>query len=316
MSSTKSESEGGEEEVCASCGIAAVDDVKMKACSGGCDLVKYCSDNCQENNRDHHEQECKERKAELRDKQLFEQPGSSYYLGECPICFLPLSLDITKSRLMPCCSQFICIGCDYANLKREYEGGLQHRCSFCREPIPRSQKEADRYSKKRGKKNCPVALNHMAKERFSKGDNGKGLEYLTKAADLGYANAHMCLATLYEYGANGVEKDKTKFLYHYEEAAIGGEPNARFHLAKIEEKNGRFERAAKHYIIAANLGYDLALQGVKDLFVKGIVRREDYAAALRACQTAVDETKSAERKIAEEGTKNGYFLNNVNVSAG
>lgn len=107
-----------------------------------------------------------------------------------------------------------------------------------------------------------------------------------------------------------------KFLYHYEEAAIGGEPNARFHLANIEEKNGRFERAAKHYIIAANLGYDLALQGVKDLFVKGIVRKEDYAAALRACQTAVDETKSAERKIAEEGTKNGYFLNNVNVSAG
>ena len=196
MSSTKSESEGGKEEVCASCGNAAVDDVKMKACNGGCDLVKYCSDNCQENNRNHHEQECKERKAELRDKQLFEQPGSSYYLGECPICFLPLSLDITKSRLMPCCSQFICIGCDYANLKREYEGGLQHRCSFCREPIPRSQKEADRYSKKRGKKNCPVALNDMAKERFSKGDNDKGLEYLTKAAYLGYANAHMCLATL------------------------------------------------------------------------------------------------------------------------
>ena len=77
---------------------------------------------------------------------------------------------------------------------------------------------------------------------------------------------------------------------------------------KIEEKNGRFERAAKHYIIAAILGYDLALQGVKDLFVKGIVRKEDYAATLRACQTAVDETKSAERKIAEEGTKNGYKI--------
>ncbi len=313
MSSAKSEFEGAEEEeLCASCGIAAVDDVKMKACDGGCDLVKYCSDNCQENHRDQHNEGCMKRKAELRDKELFEQPDSSCF-GECPICFLPLSLDINKTRLMQCCSKTICMGCDYANLKHESAQKLEHRCAFCRHPHAKSQKEAYGHNVKRGKKNCSVALNEMGKEHFFKGENDKGLEYLSKAADLGNANAHFCLATLYEYGANGVEKDMKKFFYHCEQAAIGGEPHARCHLAKIEEENGRFERAAKHYIIAANLGYDDALQDVKNLFVKGIVRKEDYAAALRACQAAVDETKSAERKVAEEARRNGYYTDKFPV---
>ena len=56
------------DEVCASCGIAEVDDVKLKLCDGGCDLVKYCTDKCQENHREQHKGECKRRKAELHDK--------------------------------------------------------------------------------------------------------------------------------------------------------------------------------------------------------------------------------------------------------
>ena len=31
---------------CASCGRAEVDDIKLKMCDGGCDLVKYCGDEC------------------------------------------------------------------------------------------------------------------------------------------------------------------------------------------------------------------------------------------------------------------------------
>ncbi|MCP4744814.1 MAG: zinc finger MYND domain-containing protein, partial [Desulfobacteraceae bacterium] len=90
-------SKSDEDEVCACCGIAAVDDVKLEDCNGGCDLVKYCSDKCQENHREQHEEECKNRKAELPDKELFEQPDGTY-LGECPICFLPLPLHPKKSR--------------------------------------------------------------------------------------------------------------------------------------------------------------------------------------------------------------------------
>ena len=76
---------------CASCGIAEVDDVKMKKCDA-CDLVGYCSDNCQQEHRPQHEASCKKRAAELRDEILFRQPESTHK-GDCPICFLPLPLD-------------------------------------------------------------------------------------------------------------------------------------------------------------------------------------------------------------------------------
>src|SRR6056300_1593358 len=113
MSANKVEELDADEEVCACCGIAAVDDITLKFCNN-CDLVKYCSDECQENHREHHEEECNKRKADLRDKLLFTQPDISY-LGECPLCFLPLSIDPEKSTMMGCCCKSICRGCCYAN---------------------------------------------------------------------------------------------------------------------------------------------------------------------------------------------------------
>ena len=65
---------------CANCGIAEVDDIKLEECDG-CDLVKYCSDNCKDEHREQHEEECKKRTAELHDKELFTQPDGSH-LGE------------------------------------------------------------------------------------------------------------------------------------------------------------------------------------------------------------------------------------------
>ena len=89
-------------EVCACCGIAGVDDVKLKDCNNGCDLVKYCSDNCQGNHMENHVEECKKRVDELRDNNLFTQPDIIHW-GECPICCLPLPIDPGKSIIMTCC---------------------------------------------------------------------------------------------------------------------------------------------------------------------------------------------------------------------
>eukprot|EP00985_Skeletonema_marinoi_P010065 scaffold4743_cov161-Skeletonema_marinoi.AAC.1 len=52
---------------CASCGIAAVDAVKLKKCTA-CYLVRYCSVKCQKQHRPKHKKECKKRAAELRDE--------------------------------------------------------------------------------------------------------------------------------------------------------------------------------------------------------------------------------------------------------
>jgi TPR repeat protein len=72
-------------------------------------------------------------------------------------------------------------------------------------------------------------------------------------------------------GGGGVEKDKKMELYHLEEAAIGGHDLARYNLGVIEWKNGRHERAFKHFIIAAKLGDDDSLDALKKGFKRGLV---------------------------------------------
>ena len=284
--------------MCASCGVAAVDDVKLKLCDDGCDLVKYCGDGCQENHREQHNNECKKRVDELHDKELFTQPDGSY-LGECPICFLPLPIDERKSTMMSCCCKIICDGCNVANKKREKEEGLEHRCcAFCREPVPKLQEEVDKRVMKRIKKyNDPGAMTYMGHQHENEGDLAKAFEYYTKAAELGDVGAYFRLGCLYDTG-NGVEKDTKKAVYHFEQAAIGGHPYASGLLGFLELENGRFERAAKHFIISANLGDEDSLQEVKRLFMRGIVSKEEYADALRAYQAAVNEAKSPEREAS------------------
>jgi hypothetical protein len=281
---------------CASCGIAGVDDIKLMDCDN-CDLVKYCSDACNENHREQHDEECRKRQAELRDRDLFTQPDESH-LGECPICCLPLPIDSSKSTLASCCSKTICRGCNYTNQKREVEAGLEKRCPFCRDPAPKTDEEIDKNVMERVKKNDPVAMRVIGRARYEEGDYESALEYYKKAAELGNVVAHFRLSEMYLLGED-VEKDTKKAVYHSEEAAIGGHAFARHNLGCVEAKNGRFERAVKHFIIAANLGNDGSLKCVKDLYAKGHASKEDYAGALRAYQAAVDATKSAERKEAE-----------------
>jgi TPR repeat protein len=288
-----------EDEVCASCGKAAVDDVKLKKCA--CNLVKYCTVACQKNHRPMHKKACKKRLAEIRDNGLFSQPDGSHY-GECPICCLPLSIDPNTMTLSSCCSQLICEGCEHANLIREMEQMLEHKCPFCREPLPNSPEEVIKNCMKRVKANDPAAICEVGKQRFHEGDYEGAFEYYTKAAALGDIGAHYQLSCLYLEG-EGVEKDMKKAVYHLEEAAIGGHPDARVYLGNIESRNGREDRAVKHWIIAAKLGHNNSLDAVKKFFLSGLVSKEDYATALRGHQAAVDATKSEQR---EEAKKNRH----------
>ena len=113
---------------CASCGISEIDDVKLTSCPN-CDLVRYCSDECQDNHREKHESICKERAAELRDEILFRQPESSH-LGDCPICMLPMPLDKEASLMQVCCGKLMCLGCFHAHAK--HKKSLELSCPFCR----------------------------------------------------------------------------------------------------------------------------------------------------------------------------------------
>jgi tetratricopeptide (TPR) repeat protein len=281
---------------CANCGIAALDNVKLKKCA--CKLVQYCSVECQKNHRPQHKKACKKRLAEIRDDELFTQPDEGH-LGECPLCCLTLPLDRSKSAMMACCSKIICVGCDYANKLREIEQGLEQRCPYCREPLPKSEEEAKEMTKKRVEANDPDAILQTGVCHDGVGEYGKAFDFFTKAAELGHADAHYRLGHMY-YEGEAVEKNVKKEVYHLEEAAIGGHPYARFNLGNHEHRSGRKNRAAKHWIIAAKQGHDDALQNVKQGFACGFVSKEDYDAALRGHQAAVDATKSEQRDAAEE----------------
>ena len=286
---------------CAACGISEIDDVKLVPCDG-CDLVKYCGDECQRNHATEHEEECKQRAAELRDDLLFKQPEGTHMGDDCPICSLPMPIDIKKSTIYNCCSKLICNGCRHANQMREIEMKLQQSCPFCCKPAPSTVAEQDKRRMKRVKANDPVSIRHEGIKWHEKGDYIKAFEYYTKASELGDADAHYNLSLLY-HGGLGVEEDIGKEVYHLEEAAIGGHPYGRSNLGCVEVGNGNIERAVKHWTIAATQGEDGAIKALMTAFKAGDLSKEDLAAILRAHQAAVDAMKSPQRKAAEESRR-------------
>ncbi len=314
---------------CASCGIAEVDDVKLKLCSDyhesclGCDLVRYCSDTCQDDHFAQHHTECTKRVIELhgekevrerwvarRDEILFKQPESSHF-GDCPICCLPIPLnDEFGHRKMSCCSKLMCNGCAYADSVRQERENIRVQCPFCRHPVPKTKTEADKIKSKRAEEEDPYALIEVGLERHREGDYEGAFEYFTKASlcrdgdSVWIAEAHFSLGALYREG-EGVEKDGKKVLYHYGVAAVAGHPGARICLGLYEMVNcTNDDRAMKHFIINANLGHDQSIEVLKEFYKKEFVSKENFAAALRAHHAAVNATKSPQRDAAAK-----YFAN-------
>jgi hypothetical protein len=291
------ENEADTSSCCASCGTTECDEIELKKCNA-CKSVRYCGVECQKNHRPKHKRVCKKRAAELRDELLFKQPEGTHP-GDCPICMIPLPLELKKSTMTSCCSKVICIGCAHANVMRQIQQSLIETCPFCRKPVPTTEEEAEGYAMKRIEANDPVAMRQQAGIYYNKEDHISAFEYFTKAAELGDVLAHYKLAVCYSLG-HGTEKDEKKQLYHLEEAAIGGHPSARHNLGVTEWNNGSIERAVKHWIISAKQGFDDTIKELRRQYAKGRISKENFAAALRAHQAAVDATKSSQREAVEE----------------
>ena len=248
------------------------------------------------------ENNSKRRAAGLHDDaDLFRQPRSTY-LGECPICFLPMPLDGEKWSFWPCCSRNFCKGCIYANyISNKHDRMKAWSCPFCREPLADNEENIKRMMK-RIKANDPDAMTQMGAKRNEEGDHDAAVEYWTKASELGGTEAHHHLGFMYWKG-DGVEKDVEKKVYHLEKAAIGGDPDARHHLGIHEERNDNIERAVKHFIIAANLGYEKSMKYLWECYKDGDITKEDLEGTLRTHQAAINEMKSPEREAAEAWRK-------------
>lgn len=301
---------------CASCGVTNGDTdgdrIKLRRCTA-CKLVHYCSIKCQKDHRPQHKRACKKRAAELRDEILFRMPESDNR-GDCPICCLPLPFDPKKRRIMGCCSKTACYGCDFSQKMIELKENRAQTCIFCRQPVPETPAELEQNRLKRIEANDPLALREMGVIQRDKGNYGSAFEYYTKAADLGDVDAHFLLCASYALG-QGVEMNEKKKLYHMEKAAIDGHVKARFNLGihewnlgVNEGKEGSFERAARHFNIAANFGCIKSLEKLKECYENGYASKEEYSIGLRAYQKALDAMKSPQRDAAEEYLRNEWLV--------
>lgn len=138
---------------------------------------------------------------------------------------------------------------------------------------------------------------------YTYGQNGvkrdltKAIELMQKASELGCPEAFACLGNMYANGT-GVPRNIKKARHYFGLGAIGGNLDSRHNLACLEEDAGNFERAYKHYLIAAKAGDGGCLKDVKKGFEEGFVTKEEYKEALQAYQKQCDETKSAMRDEA------------------
>ena len=183
-------------------------------------------------------------------------------------------------------------------IRYERRWHLDPKCVFCRQLVPSTKNEAEKYTKKRIEASDPVTIYEAGLKQYDKGDYSSAFDYYTRAAELGNVGAKFSLSFMYRDG-HGVEKDGGKRMHHLEEAAIGGDPSARYNLGCIEEESGNIEKAARHWNIAAKQGDDDSIKVLLKMFKRGFVEKEVLAAALRAHQAAVDATKSPQRNAAE-----------------
>ena len=278
---------------CANCGKGSEgeeDSIKLKSCAA-CKLVKYCSRECQAAHRPQHKRECKKRAAELHDELLFKVPPPN---EDCPICFLQLPTLHEGSKYMACCGKRICSGCIYANAKL-----LGDPCPFCR--TPGTSLDIDMV-KKRVEMNDAnaIACYGMYYDAGTDGcpqNKAKAFELYLQAGELGNADAYLNLGNEYGRGVC-VERDMKKAKHYYELAAMAGGAQARHNLGALEFYAGNFDRALKHYMIAAGGGYAKTLNAIKELYTDGHATKDDYAKALQVYQSYLDEIKSVQRDKA------------------
>ena len=179
----------------------------------------------------------------------------------------------------------------------------EQKCAFCRTPGAASDKENIKRLNKR-KEAGDVRAMYIIGCGFSEGSLGlpqdydKALELYHRAGELGIAKAYYNIGNAY-YNGRGVERDEKKANHYYELAAMGGIAIARHNLGCIEAAQANnWDRAVKHFIIAAGDGYNDSVKGIQLLYMDGDATREDYSKALQAYQKYLDEIRSEQRDNA------------------
>ena len=301
---------------CAECGEEG--GVSLKTCKS-CMQVKYCNAICQLKHWATHKKECKQRAAELHDEALFKNPPAK---EDCPICFLPMPVNLVccaslppattmsvpifdyamtndmvanygTETYYPCCGKSICGGCLYSFWK----SGNFGKCPFCKsERIGKTDEEQVAEMMKRVDANDACAI-YVLGSYYYQGDLGllqdreKAKELWTQAVRLGHSQAHFYLGRKYREEEGDLKKAKL----HYEAAAMAGHEVARNNLGTMENNSGNIERAVKHWMIAASSGEYRAMNSLIIAFKRGYICRDAIETVLTAYNNSCAEMRSEGR---------------------
>ena len=200
-------------------------------------------------------------------------------------------------RYMSCCGKIICSGCSYANVYDNHGNIIvEKKCPFCRTPYAADEEDIKRLKKRMevGDANAfsMMGCYHSNGRYGLPQDSVKAIELWHKAGKFGYTN----LGIAY-YNGEGVERDKKMAKHYYELAAMGGNVVARHNLGADEYNAGNYDRALKHYMIAAKGGHTRS-KNIQQLYMDGLATKDDYAKALRSHQAYLVEIKSDQRDKA------------------
>ena len=240
--------------------------------------------------------------------------GHERWEGErCMICYLYVELPLARhSKFRACCSKLVCNGCILA----AHERGIGDRCPFCRTPLASDDASELAMMRKRVSKGDAKATYHLA-QKYHYGKLGltkdvpRAIELFTEAAELGSVDAHCSLGSKYYNGecvqedesrddiGYCVDKDKSRGIYHWQQAAVKGYVIGRHNLGIAEYNKNNRELAVQHWMISAKMGYQDSLSDIKDMFMEGHATKAHYAEALRGYGDAVEEMKSHHREEAK-----------------
>ena len=218
----------------------------------------------------------------------------------CTICYLFIGLpqgDHSKMKL--CCMKKVCNGCISAARQR----GINDICPFCRTALPADDVSHLAMVQKRADKGDAEAINYLG-ERYFHGELGlekdvsRAIELWTEAAVLGSLDAHHELGHTYYYG-DGVEEDKPRGIEHWQQAAMKGDVESRDNLGVVECKSRNHQLAMQHWMISAKMGYERSLNFIKEMFMEGHATKAQYTEALVGYRDAVEEMKSSQREEAK-----------------
>jgi TPR repeat protein len=111
---------------------------------------------------------------------------------------------------------------------------------------------------------------------YEEEDEAKGLELMTKAAELGYVKAQIFMGNAYAYGYPVPDEDNDKAAYWYQKAAEQGDAEGYFSLAQIylpsEDVTRGFGKIVALLNRADALGYSNVNEYLEEFKMLGLIK--------------------------------------------